>query len=326
MKLATLQKCIIAVVLVLVVIGGVWTSTPSVWAQTGTRHITTNDSGITRQGNLSTSPARSDLDKRVLENMSGLSSFILHLPLVVSSMGFGFATITVGTNAEYPPFEFVDAYGKIVGFDIDVMSAIAEASGFEFNLVNTRWDGLLQRLADGEFDAVVSGLAITEYRRQIVDFSDPYFNDGLVIAVTKDSDIQNAEGLVGRRIGVQVYTTGETWCHEHSRGVCVGFDRLDLPFQALAIGDIDAVVANLSTSSPFVRASEGEIKIVGDLLTDGFFGIATNKDHPEVLAAINYGLNVIRESGEYDAIFRKWFDTAGANEFVLASEANQTRQ
>lgn len=323
MKLTTLQKHI-TVVLVLVVIGSGLTSTPNVWAQTDTWHHTTNDSGTIAQGRPIANPAGAYLSKGAHENLSGLSYFTLHLPLVAGSTGF--ATITVCTSADYPPFEFVDADGAIVGFDIDVMSAIAEAAGFEFNLVKTPWDRLMVRLAAGECEAAVSALTITEARRRIVDFSDPYFNDGLVIAVTKDSYIQNAEDLVGRRIGVQSYTTGETWCSEHSGGVCVGYDQLDLTFQALANGDIDAVVANFSTLSLLVRASEGEIKIVGELLTDESFGIAINKDRPEVLAAINYGLKVIRESGEYDVIYQKWFDTLEANEFALTSEANQTWQ
>ncbi len=97
--------------------------------------------------------------------------------------------VVVGMNAEQPRFEFVDDNGKIQDFDIDLMKAIGEAAGVEPECVNTRWDGIFVALASGEFDAGISATAITDERKQLVDFSDPYINTGLVLAVKKGSDI-----------------------------------------------------------------------------------------------------------------------------------------
>ena len=91
--------------------------------------------------------------------------------------------VTIGTNAEYPPFEFVDEDGNIQGFDYDLVTAIAERAGFEPEFVNTRWDGIFFFFSSGEFDAVSSAATITEEREEIVDFSNPYFNAGQMIAV-----------------------------------------------------------------------------------------------------------------------------------------------
>ena len=112
--------------------------------------------------------------------------------------------LTVGINAEYPPFESVDDAGNIVGFDADLMNAIAAAADFEFEFVNTRWDGIFVALASGEFDAVISAATITAERAETVDFSDPYFNAGQSITVRADNtDIMGPDDLAGRKVGVQ---------------------------------------------------------------------------------------------------------------------------
>src|SRR5690606_1607114 len=121
--------------------------------------------------------------------------------------------VTVGMNAEYPPFEFVDEEGNIVGFDVDLMNAIAAEAGFDIELVNTRWDGIFVALQSGEFDAVASAATITEEREEIVDFSNPYFNAGQMIAVREvdAADISTPDDLAGLRVGVQSGTTGDIW-------------------------------------------------------------------------------------------------------------------
>ena len=116
----------------------------------------------------------------------------------------------IGTNAEYPPFENVDEAGEIVGFDADLMAAIADAAGFEFEWVNTRWDGIFVALQSGEFDAVISAATITEERAEIVDFSDPYFNAGQMLAVrVGETEISGPADLAGKKVGVQLGTTGD---------------------------------------------------------------------------------------------------------------------
>ena len=134
--------------------------------------------------------------------------------------------IKVGTNAEYPPFESVDETGKVIGLDIDVMNAIAKAAGFEVEFVNTRWDGIFVALSSGEFDAVASAATITDERKQAVDFSDPYFNAGQVLSVKQDSDITSLDDLAGKRVGVQLGTTGDIWASENTEAEVVRYDCL----------------------------------------------------------------------------------------------------
>ncbi len=221
--------------------------------------------------------------------------------------------IKVGTNAEYPPFESVDENGNVVGFDIDVLNAIAKAAGFEVEFVNTRWDGIFVALASGEFDAVASAATITDERKQTVDFSEPYFNAGQMIAVKKGSPIKSPADLAAKRIGVQLGTTGDIWATENSKGEVVRYDEITLAFQALAQGDVDAIVNDGPTSLSIANANpEMNVELVGEPFTDEYYGIAVNKGRPEVLAAINKGLKAIRESGEYDAITEKWLSVTPA--------------
>jgi peptide/nickel transport system substrate-binding protein len=217
--------------------------------------------------------------------------------------------IIVGINAEYPPFEMVDEAGNIVGFDPDLMAAIAEAAGFEYEWVNTRWDGIFMALASGEFDAVMSAATITEERAEVVDFSAPYFNAGQMIAVRADeTEIKTDADLAGKKVGVQLGTTGDIWLTEETDAEVMRYDENTLAFQALAAGDVDAAVADSTTAIEIVKANpEMNLKMLPGVYTDEYYGIAVNKDRPEVLAAINSGLATARGNGSYDAVYDKWF-------------------
>ena len=220
-------------------------------------------------------------------------------------------TVSIGTNAEYPPFENVDEDGNIVGFDVDLMTAIAEEAGFEFEWVNTRWDGIFVALASGEFDAVISAATITAERAETVNFSDPYFDAGQAITVRADeTEIETPEDLAGKRVGVQLGTTGDIWLTEETEAEVVRYDENTLAFQALANGDVDAAVADNTTAIELVKANpEMNLKFLPTVYTKEQYGIAVNMDRADLLAAINAGLAAVKESGKYDEIYAKYFGT-----------------
>jgi polar amino acid transport system substrate-binding protein len=220
-------------------------------------------------------------------------------------------TVTVGTNAEYPPFEFVDDAGNVTGFDVDLMNAIAEEAGFEVEFVNTRWDGIFVALAAGEFDAVISAATITPERAETVNFSDAYFNAGQRIVVRGDeTEISGPDDLAGKSVGVQTGTTGDIWLTDDTDAEVVRYDENTLAFQALANGDVDAAVADGPTAVDIVKANpEMNLRVLDGVYTDEEYGIAVNMERADVLAAINDGLAAVRASGEYDEIYDRYFGT-----------------
>ena len=232
--------------------------------------------------------------------------------LVLSACGGGgLGTVTIGTNAEYPPFEFVDEDGEITGFDIELMEAVAEEAGFEYELVNTRWDGIFVALASGEFDAVISAATITPERAEQVNFSDPYFNAGQRIAVQADNDsIQGPEDLDGMAVGVQLGTTGDIFLTDQTGADVKRYDENTLAFEALNNGDLDAVMADGPTAAEVLQSNpEMDLKLVDGVFTEEQYGIAVNEEETELLEAINEGLAAVKESGAYDEIYDKYFGT-----------------
>ena len=220
--------------------------------------------------------------------------------------------IKVGTNAEYRPFEYVDENNVIIGFDVDLMNALAEVAGIEYELVNTKWDGIFVALANGEFDAVISAVTITDERKETVDFSDPYFNAGQVLAVLADNEtITGLDSVTDAvRIGVQLGTTADIFLTDNTPAQISRFDELPLALQALGNRDVDAVVAELPVLGDYLKANPDlNGKIVGEPFTDELFGIAVNKGKPEVRDALNAALATIKGNGVYDQIYSKWFGT-----------------
>lgn len=125
--------------------------------------------------------------------------------------------LIIGTDATYPPFEFVDAQGQITGVDIEVGREIGKALGREVEFRNINFDGLITALRTGSIDLVISALSINPERKQSIDFSDPYVKTGLSILAAKDSTVQSAADLKtpGRKIVVRLGTTGESWAREN---------------------------------------------------------------------------------------------------------------
>ena len=218
-------------------------------------------------------------------------------------------SLVIGINAEYPPFESVDEAANIVGFDPDLMVAIADEAGFTFKWVDTKWDGIFVALASGEFDAVISAATITEERAQVVDFSDPYFEAGQAIVVRADeTEIEVDDDLAGKKVGVQLGTTGDMWLTDETGAEVLRYEENTLAVQALAAGDVDAAVMDSPTAAEMVRANpELNLKLLPGVYTDENYGIAVNKDRPDALAAINAGLAAVKASGEYNRIWNRWF-------------------
>jgi len=221
----------------------------------------------------------------------------------------------VATDASFPPMEFVDENKNLVGFDIDLMEAIAKAMGFTVEWKNTAWDGIFAGLESGDYDAIMSSVTITDERKQKYDFSDPYINAGQAVVVRADETaIQSYKDLSGKVVGAQIGTTGAFAVEKIEGAKLKEYDTIDLALMDLVNKNIDAVVVDTPVAADYALASEtfkGKLKIVGEPFTEEYYGLCVRKGETELLKLFNEGLKKVKASGEYDKIYKKWIAGEG---------------
>jgi arginine/lysine/histidine/glutamine transport system substrate-binding/permease protein len=228
-----------------------------------------------------------------------------------SSSGASGSTWTVGTEPAFPPFESQGEGGELVGFDIDLMKAIGEKAGKTIQFESLPFDGLIPSLQAGTINAAISGMTITEERSQTVSFARPYFRAGLAIAVREDNTaINSLEDLKDKKIAVQIGTTGAGKAAEVPGAKISTFDSAPLALQELANGNVDAVINDAPVTLDAIASGNIKgLKVIGELVTEEYYGIALPKDSPDV-EAVNTALGELIADGTYAEIYQKWFGSA----------------
>jgi polar amino acid transport system substrate-binding protein len=221
--------------------------------------------------------------------------------------------VRVATDASWPPFEYVDEETKeIVGFDIELMNAIAEKGGFEVEFINVSWDPLLAGMAQCQYDASISAMTITEERKQSFNFSDPYFAAGQVVTVRFDNtDITGKDSLSGKTVGAQIGTTGAIETENIEGAILKTYDDIGLAFQDLMNGQIDAVIADNPLALGYIGENPDKLKTAGDVFTDENYGVAVCKTNTDLLEKINTGLAAVQSEGIDDELVAKWLSSSG---------------
>ena len=223
----------------------------------------------------------------------------------------------VGTDAAYAPFESQNEKGEIVGFDIDVVKAVAVKAGIEVKFVNTPWEGIFNTLTQGDRDLLVSAITITDERKQTMDFSAPYFDAKQLIAVKENSKIKTLADLKKLKVGVQTGTTGDevvTKLIGKNSANIKRFESTPLALKELEAGGVDAVVADNGVVIHYVANNTGaKFRTVDDTsFTPEQYGIAVKKGNAELLDKINTALAAIKADGSYDKIYASYFGAAPA--------------
>ena len=237
---------------------------------------------------------------------------------------------TVGTDAAYAPFESQNEKGEIVGFDVEVVQAIAKKAGFEVKFVNTPWEGIFNALAQGDRDMVVSAVTITAERKQTMDFTDPYFDAVQLIAVKEGSKIAKFDDLKKAKVGVQTGTTGDeavTKLLGKTSTAIKRFESTPLALKELESGGVDAVVADNGVVVHYVANNPGgKFKTVSDPeFVPEQYGIALKKGNAELQAKIDKGLADIKADGTYSQIYAKYFGAAPAAATAAAPTSGASR-
>jgi polar amino acid transport system substrate-binding protein len=219
--------------------------------------------------------------------------------------------LVVGTDAAYAPFESQNEKGEIVGFDIDIVKAVAQKAGLEVKFVNTPWEGIFNALKQGDRDLLVSSITITDERKQTMDFTAPYFDAHQLIAVRADSKVARFDDLKTLKVGVQTGTTGDEAISKLQGKTSPNIKRFEgtpLALSELETGGIDAVVADNGVVVNYVKNNGGnKFRTVNDAaFTPEQYGIAVKKGNAELLAKLNQGLAAIRADGSYDRIYAQY--------------------
>ncbi|MFP4198284.1 MAG: basic amino acid ABC transporter substrate-binding protein [Halanaerobium sp.] len=240
-----------------------------------------------------------------------LVTILIIVGVFTLSSGVMAQSYVVGTNASFPPFEYVED-GEIVGFDIDLIKEIADLRGFEVEFRDISFDSLIPGLASGSLDIVAAGMTITEERKEAVAFSDPYYSANQSVLVHEDSE-EDLTALFGDKdVGVQTGTTGDTWVRDKliERDILTGelrnYDSYVLVIRDLANKNIDAAVLDKPVAENYSK--DNPVSVVAELVTGEEYGIAVGKNNQELLEEINAGLAEIIENGTMDELIEKHFE------------------
>jgi len=226
-------------------------------------------------------------------------------------------TVKIGTEGAYPPFNSIDTEGKLVGFDIDIANALCEAANFECEFVIQDWDGIIPGLIAKKYDAIVASMSITDQRKEVVDFTDKYYNTPAKFVAAKGADLDiSPEGLAGMAVGVQRATIHENFLRGEFPEVEVrAYATQDEANADLVSGRVDLIMADsVALLEGFLKTDEGQdFEFVGPDYSDPKYhgegaGIAIRKGEDDLRATFNEAIDKIRADGTYEAIAEKYFE------------------
>lgn len=232
----------------------------------------------------------------------------------------------VATDAAYAPLEYMEGE-QVVGFSRDILAAAGEKEGIKFNFVNTPFEGIFANVQKGDSDVALASITITDERKQIVDFTDPYFEaTQMIVTADKGSDIKSFADLKTRSVSVQNGTTADLILQDlqgKDSKLIRRFENMPLAFKELAAGGVDATVGDNGVVQYFV-ANNPSVKY--NMFVDSSFpkeqyGFALKKGRNDGLREkINKGLAAIKADGTYAKIEQKWFDKGAAQQEASAAK------
>ena len=221
-------------------------------------------------------------------------------------------TLRMGTNATFPPYEFVGDDGNVQGIDADIAAAIADKLGMKLEITDMEFDSLIPALQSDTIDVALAGITVTPDRQENVDFSDSYAKGVQVIIVKDGSDIASPDDLEGKSIGVQTGTTGDIYCtDDYGQENVKQFNNGPLAVAALVNGQIDCVVIDQEPAKNYVAANSG-LKILDTAYADEDYAIAIKKGNTELLDKVNGALKELKDDGTLQSIVDKYISADSA--------------
>lgn len=268
--------------------------------------------------------------------MAGLATVLVCSAVALAGCGSDSAAtgsndgkiLNVITHANWNPFEYMDK-GQIVGFDIELMQAVAKEAGYTANIKDVGWEAIFQQIQGKSADAAISGITATDERKQTFAFSLPYFVSKEAILVPEDSDITSIKDIQdkGKTVSVQNGSTAQVALEKILGKNDPNIKKTTISDQMLLGGQVDAMAGDETSILKIMQAHpDKKLKIVYDdqAFQPEYFSIMYPKDSKEVKEKLDAALKKVIDSGKYAEIYKKWFKKdPNIDELKKAMDANQ---
>ncbi len=250
--------------------------------------------------------------------------------ILVLTLGFSSCTskkddevLKVGLSDDYAPMEYRDENNELVGFDIDFIKALEEEMGVKIEIITTAWDGIFLGLNTGKYDMIISTTGITSERQENYNQSIPYLSSGQVVVVNKDNEsIKTVADLAGKKIGVQIESTGDVAATKQSEETAYDITRYDdvvSVFNDISAGRIDACVVDSLVAMEYVAKNADKYVLSPVQLTNEPLAVTMKKGNDELKAKVDSAIKEMRNNGKLKVISETWFKydyTSNINEDI----------
>lgn len=244
--------------------------------------------------------------KKVLSLILAVAMLVSLVTLAGCSSNEEKKELVMGTNAQFPPYEYVDDNGNIIGIDAEIAQAVADKLGMTLTIKDMEFDSLLSAVQAGSVDIVFAGLTVTDERKESVDFTMTYATGIQSIIVKDDSEIKTVDDLEGKTIGVQSGTTGDIYCtDDYGQENVKQFNNGALAVAALVNGQVDCVIIDNEPAKAFVEANDG-LKILNTEYAVEDYAAAISKDNAELTEKVNAAMEELKADGTIDQIIAKY--------------------
>ena len=216
----------------------------------------------------------------------------------------------VATDCTWPPMEMLDANKQPIGFDVDFITAVGKAAGFEVDVRNIAWDGIFGGVATGQYDIVAAATTITEERQKQFDFSDPYYEVAQAVVLPAGKSIKSLADLKGKKVGGQIGTTGVFVIRK--AGVTVDlkeYDDVGLAIQDMLGGRLDAVICDDPVALYYDNKkadTAGKLNISFKTEEKEYYGFTVRKGRKDLVEKLNKGIKDVKASGVEAQLLQKW--------------------
>jgi polar amino acid transport system substrate-binding protein len=245
----------------------------------------------------------------VIRTIAGIAALLAATGIAAAK---DWTTVRIGTEGAYAPFNFIDSNNQLQGFDVDIAKAVCEKMKVECTFVAQDWDGIIPALTAGKYDAIFASMAVTDERKQVIDFSRPYYNTPSAFFAPKDSGIADVkpETLAGKIIGAQSSTIQANHLEENYKDVELKLyptqEEVNLD---LVAGRVDALFVDKLVGEEWLKTPDGACcAVLGeDIQVGSGVGAGVRKEDTDLRDMISKAIEEIKADGTYEKINAKYF-------------------